>query len=246
MKKLIMISLFLVAATGLSLAQEDTAPQSIPLIGSIAPSFTAQSTQGTITFPEDYGRKWKILFSHPADYTPVCSSEILAMATMQQDFDKLGVKLAVVSTDALDKHYNWKKSLESVRYNGHEPVKINFPLIDDQNKSIARLYGMLHPESPSSRDVRGVFIIDPADKVEAVFFYPNNVGRNMDEIKRTVIALQTASDYSVLTPANWKPGEDVLLPYLKSVDEALVQSGKENPDFYSLTWYMWYKKLDVK
>lgn len=245
MKISVMLTLFLLAITGMNFAQ-DINQQPRLLIGDAVPSFTAESTQGTITFPVDYGRKWKILFSHPADFTPVCSSEILELAAEQKEFEKLGARIAVVSTDPLDKHYSWKKSLETVRYNGNEPVKINFPLIDDQSKSVARSYGMLRNENPSSKDVRGVFIINPHDKLEAVFFYPNNVGRNIAEIKRTLIALQTADTYTVLTPANWQPGAPVMVPYLNSTDEARVESENYNPNVYPLTWYMIFKQLDEK
>lgn len=185
----------------------------IPLIGSDAPSFTAHSTKGMISFPGDYLNKWKILVSHPRDYTPVCSSEILEMAQKQDDFEKLGVKLFVLSTDTLYQHQTWVKTLDTLKYKGREPVAIDFPLIDDNGKSISRKYGMLHPQTSTTQNVRGVFIIDPKDKIRAIFFYPMETGRNLDEIERTVIALQTSDKEHVLTPANWKPGEDVLLPY---------------------------------
>jgi len=186
----------------------------IPLIGSDAPSFTAHTTKGIISFPGDYHNKWKILVSHPRDYTPVCSSEILEMAQKQDDFEKLGVKLFVLSTDTLYQHQTWVKTLDTLKYKGRNPVAIDFPLIDDNGKSISRQYGMLHPQISTTQDVRGVFIIDPKDKIRAIFFYPMEVGRNLDEIERTVIALQTSDREHVLTPANWKPGEDVLLPYI--------------------------------
>lgn len=214
----------------------------MPLLGDVAPSFTAKSTEGTINFPEDYGRRWKILFSHPADYTSVCSSEIIELAEKQAEFENLGVSLFVVSTDTLEKHINWKKSLETVSYLGRDPVKIKFPLIDDANKSIALKYGMLQSETDNTKDVRGVFIINPDNKVAAIFFYPNNVGRNIDEIKRTVEALQIATLNMVLTPANWKPGDDVMVPYMHGIDDATVQSDNHDPDIYAVTWYMLFKK----
>lgn len=185
----------------------------IPSIGSDAPSFQAHSTKGFISFPGDYLNKWKILVSHPRDFTPVCSSELLEMAQKQDDFEKLGVKLFVVSTDTLFQHQTWVKTLDTLRYKQRTPVAINFPLIDDNNKYVSNLYGMIHPEVSSTRNVRGVFIIDPKDKIRAVFMYPMEIGRNLDEIERTVIALQTSDKENVLTPGNWKPGEDVFLPY---------------------------------
>jgi peroxiredoxin 2/4 len=216
----------------------------IPLIGENAPSFTAESTKGQITFPDDYGSKWKILFSHPADFTPVCSSEILELAQMQNDFDQLGVKIAVLSTDTLEQHISWKKSLETLTYKDREPVKINFPLIDDNTCYISKKYGMLHVPTSNDRDVRGVFIIDPKNKIRAIYFYPMEVGRNMDEVRRTVVALQTSDKEKVNTPANWKPGDDVIIPYAKSTGMTDNMSSERGNDIYEVSWYMFLKKLN--
>ena len=160
----------------------------IPLIGESAPSFTAESTNGLINFPDDYGRKWKILFSHPQDFTPVCSSEILELAYLQDEFDKLGVKIAVVSTDPVSMHEQWKKAMETINFNNRGTVKINFPIIDDENVAISKAYGMIHPETNSTRSVRGVFIIDPKNIIQALYFYPMNVGRSTDELLRMISA----------------------------------------------------------
>jgi len=234
--KLLLITLGLFLATA---AWSQTAEVThVPLIGETAPSFTAESTRGTIVFPDDYGRKWKILFSHPADFTPVCSTEILELASKKEDFDKLNTQLIVVSTDDLERHNSWKNSLETVDFNGKGLQKISFPLVDDHTKGIANAYGMIHPGSASSRDVRGVFIIDPKNKIRALFFYPTTTGRNMDEIIRTVEALQISDKQTVLTPVNWKPGDDVMVPTLNSS----VDKNKNDPDVYQLTWYMNYKK----
>jgi peroxiredoxin 2/4 len=216
----------------------------IPLIGETAPSFTAESTNGQITFPDDFGSNWKILFSHPADFTPVCSSEILELAQMQKDLNELGVKIAVLSTDTIHKHYSWKKSLETLRYKDRDPVKIKFPLIDDNSCYASKEYGMLHSPVSTVRDVRGVFIIDPRNKVRAIYFYPNEIGRDMNEIKRTVLALQTADKEKVLTPANWEPGDDVLIPYVKSASEAEDMGTAKDPDRYKISWYMLFKRLN--
>jgi len=210
--KIILTCVLVVSLSGLQ--AQDKANSSIPLIGSEAPVFTAESTKGLITFPGDYISKWKILFSHPRDFTAVCSSEILELAQKQDDFEKLNVKLFVLSTDTLSQHITWVNTLDTLTYKGRVPVAVKFPLIDDNNKSISKMYGMLHPLTSSSRDVRGVFIVDPKNKIRAIFFYPIEVGRNLDEIERTVIALQTSDRQNVLTPANWKPGEDVFLPYI--------------------------------
>jgi peroxiredoxin 2/4 len=220
-------------------AWSQTTRSQIPLIGDPAPAFTAESTTGTINFPADFGNQWKILLSHPADFTPVCSSEILEFAYAQKEFSKLHTQLVFVSTDDLDSHRSWLKSLESLNYLGRDPVKVDFPIVDDHTKAIANEYGMIHPGSGSTKDVRGVFIISPSDVVRALFFYPSTTGRNIEEIKRTLIALQTADKETVLTPANWQQGKDVLVPYLKSGDEAV---NLKNPDYYKVAWYMWFKK----
>jgi peroxiredoxin 2/4 len=219
----------------------------IPLIGEQAPSFTAESTNGTISFPSDYGRKWKVLFSHPQDFTPVCSTEILQLAHNQEEFDKLGVKIAVISTDPVETHKQWKKSLEELNLNNQGTVKINFPLIGDDNVVIAKQYGMIHPETNSTRSVRGVFVIDPDNVIQAIYFYPMNVGRNTDELLRTISALQTSAELStkasnVLTPANWSPGKDLLVSTPPKAQES--KAATDVPDgYYSPAWYLWFKKV---
>jgi len=223
------------------LAQEPPAAR-IPLIGETAPGFTAESTAGTLTFPNNNNSKWIILFSHPADFTAVCSTEILELAAMQEDFEKLNCRLMVISTDAVSSHIEWVKSLETIQYKGRNPVKIRFPLISDKNLEISRKYGMIHPDASTTRDVRGVFIIGPEEKIEGIFFYPMNVGRNLDEIKRTLIALQTSEKNNVLMPANWTPGEDVMLPSPKTSAEADKLLKNNTPDLYQVTWYMLFRK----
>jgi len=215
----------------------------IPLIGETAPAFTAESTNGKITFPDDYYGKWKILFSHPAAFTPVCTSELIELAQMQKDFEKLDTKLAVVSTEGINSYIAWKKSMEAMHYNDQETPKIEFPLISDNNLEISKKYGMIHSYSSTTRDIRGVFIIDPNEKIRAIFFYPMNVGRNMDEIKRTLMALQLADQKNILTPGNWKPGDEVLIPPPKTEADADNMSEKKDPDLHELAWYMWLKKV---
>ena len=212
----------------------------IPLIGESAPSFTAESTNGTINFPDDFGAKWKILFSHPQDFTPVCSTEILQLAKMQDEFDKLGIKLIVVSTDELETHIEWKKSIEDLKLKNEESVKIKFPIVDDNKRIIAKEYGMIHPASNTTRDVRGVFIIDPNNIIQAIYFYPFNVGRSTDELLRMVTALKTAASGNVLMPANWRAGNDVLVPIppkTNAYGKPVIPEG-----YYSPVWYLWFKK----
>lgn len=239
--KLISIVLgLLIVTSAWSQTESEITITRVPLIGETAPSFTAASTNGFITFPGDYAGKWKVLFSHPADFTPVCSTEILELATEYDDFRELNTQLVVVSTDDLENHRNWKKSLESLDYNGEGQQKIKFPIVDDHTKAIANAYGMIHPNTASSKDVRGVFIIDPSNKIRALFFYPLSTGRNIDEIKRAVVAMQVSDKEMVHTPANWEPGEDVMLRG-GNIGE---QATNKDPDIKELTWYMMFKKLD--
>jgi len=238
----IVIIVLLSLTTILSQEHKENKETRIPLLGELAPQFVAESTKGRITFPDDYELKWKILFSHPSDFTPVCSSEIIELAFMQNEFDKLEAKLIVVSTDGLESHIDWVKSLESIKYKGKPTPKINFPLVADKSLVISKKYGMIHSYTSTTRDVRGVFIIDPSDRIRAVFFYPFDIGRNIEEIKRTLIALQTTEKKNVLTPANWLPGQDYLLHAPKSILESEKLSKKNDPDLYSLDWYMWFQK----
>jgi peroxiredoxin (alkyl hydroperoxide reductase subunit C) len=174
------------------------------------------------------------------DFTPVCSTELIELANLQDEFEKLGVRLMVVSTDPLETHHQWKKALEQIEYKTYTRQKINFPIIDDSNLVIAKLYGMIHLESDNNRDVRGVFIIDPDNKIRAEFFYPQEVGRNLDELLRTIIALQTTEKHKVLTPANWRSGHDVLVPFpLKANMSAM---NKSSGDYYQFSWFLIFKK----
>jgi peroxiredoxin 2/4 len=211
----------------------------IPLIGDKAPSFTAESTNGKINFPEDFKGKWKILLSHPQDFTPVCTSELLEFAKLQKDFDNMGAQIVVVSTDLLTTHEQWKKSMEGLAYKESQPVKIEFPLVEDKDLVISKEYGMIHPASNTTRDVRGVFIIDPDNVIQAMYFYPMNVGRSTDELVRTLTALEKSKSDNVLTPANWKAGNDVLIKIPPATDP---NTSKVPDGYYNLSWYMWFKK----
>jgi len=216
----------------------------IPLIGEKAPAFTAESTKGEIIFPTDYGRNWKLLFSHPQDFTPVCSTEILELAYLQDEFDKLGVKIVVISTDPLETHVLWQKALESLSINDRKPVKIDFPLVDDESITVSKKYGMIHEKTNSTKSVRGVFIIDPDNIIQSIYFYPMNIGRNTDELIRTISALQTATAENVMTPVNWKPGNDLLLPHIPKSEKD--QQSASNPSYYSPAWFLLYKKANQK
>jgi len=242
MKDLTIVIVILISSI-LAYGQSEKAEGGPLLIGDTAPAFVATSTNGKVTFPDDYFARWKIIFSHPADFTPVCASEIMELASMQDEFDKLNTSILVVSTDGLNSHIEWLSSLETLTYKDVKIPKIKFPLIADEGLNISKQYGMLHPNSSSTKDIRGVFIINPENKIQAMFFYPLTVGRNLDEIKRTLIALQTHEKHNVLTPANWKPGDYVLIPSPGSMREAEKLKSKNDPDLHEVDWYMWLKKL---
>lgn len=214
----------------------------IPLLGDRAPEFTAKTTKGDINFPADYFAKWKILFSHPAAFTPVCTTELLELADLQDEFAKLNTELFVISTDGLNSHLEWIKSLESINYKSRGQLDIKFPIISDVGLEISKKYGMIHPNSNKTIDIRAVFIINPDDKISAIFYYPDNVGRNIDEILRTLIALQEVYKKDRLTPANWNPGDDMLLNSPVSEEEAKKMEAKKNSSMYSLAWYLWFIK----
>ncbi|WP_297095668.1 peroxiredoxin [uncultured Draconibacterium sp.] len=216
---------------------------SIPLIGDKAPSFTEKSTNGTLNFPEDFGTNWKILFSHPLDFTAVCTSELCGLARNQEKLDALGVKVAVVSIDELDRHLLWKEFMERVLSDENNATKIEYPIVADLSGEVSKKYGMLHHSINDKRDVRGVFIIDPDNIIQAISFYPMNVGRNMDEILRTVEALQLTQKENVLTPMNWQPGDDVLVPHKPYTSDELEQNPELKDQYYHKGEYMWFKKM---
>ena len=190
----------------------------IPLLGEQAPAFTGVSTKGTIHFPDDYGTNWKLILSHPWDFTPVSTSELLELAGLQDEFRELGVDIIVVSADELYLHHAWVEAMEKMRLRDRDPVKIQFPMIEDTSKVIAEKYGMLQDYPHSTRHVRGVYIVDPENKVRSVQFYPMEIGMNMQEIKRVINALQTADENDVIIPADWHPGDDVLLYHYDKKD----------------------------
>jgi len=215
----------------------------IPLIGSSAPSFTAETTNGTLRFPEDFGNNWKILFSHPQDFTPVCTSEIIELTRKLDRFEALGIKIAVISTDTKERHILWKNSMEEILRNGKQPSDIRFPLIDDSTTKISRLYGMIHHDASTTKNVRGVYYISPANVVEAFFFYPSTVGRNVEEILRTAQAVQEVHATKLYTPVNWQPGDDLLVPYFPYDTGKAADISRETDEYYFIGTSLWFKKL---
>ncbi len=219
----------------------------MPLIGDDAPSFTAVTTQGEITFPDDYKGKWVILFSHPADFTPVCTTEFITFASMQEEFRQMNTELIGLSIDSIYSHIAWLRRIEEkIEYKGMKNVEIKFPVIADLKMEVAKKYGMVQPNASTTQAVRAVFVIDPESKVRAIIYYPLSVGRNMQEIKRLVTALQKNDAEKVATPANWQPGEDVIIPVpnsMKAVKERLETTEEGR---YCLDWFLCMKKDSKK
>lgn len=201
----------------------------MPRIGDMAPSFEAITTQGKIKFPKDYKGKWVILFSHPADFTPVCTSEFMTFATMESEFNALNCQLVGLSIDGLYSHIAWLRTIkEKIEYKGMKDVEVKFPLIEDVSMEVATKYGMVMPGESNTKAVRAVFFIDPEGKIRAIIYYPLSLGRNFEELKRVVIALQTADKFSIATPADWQPGDDVIVPTAGSCGVAKERvEGKE-------------------
>ncbi len=223
--------------------QQQNETRNMPLIGDDAPAFKAQTTQGEINFPKDYKGKWVILFSHPADFTPVCTTEFMTFASMQEDFKKLNTELIGLSIDSLYAHIAWLRTIkEKIKFNGMEDVDVSFPVIEDLRMDVAKKYGMVQPNASNTQAVRAVFIIDPKAKVRAVIYYPLSNGRNMDEIKRLVQAMQKSDKESIATPANWQPGDDVIVPPPGSCGTAKERVESKEEGKYCLDWFMCFKK----
>nr|WP_319272468.1 redoxin domain-containing protein [uncultured Draconibacterium sp.] len=240
MKRVMFTLMAFVLAMGVAFAGD----YKIPLIGSKAPKFTANTTNGKMTFPNDFGNNWKILFSHPADFTPVCTSELLELAHLQPTFEKLGVKVAVISTDNLELHKMWKAHMEELDYKNRGPITIDFPIIEDVNGKSSQLYGMLHEPVSTDRDIRGVFIIDDKNIVRSVNFYPVEVGRNMSEYVRMVEAFKMVENEQVFTPANWEDGDDVIVPHFPYTKEELAVQPELKDQYYNVGDRMWFKRID--
>jgi alkyl hydroperoxide reductase subunit AhpC len=184
-------------------------------IGEIAPDFTQESTEGTIRFHDWIGDSWTVLFSHPKDFTPVCTTELGLAANLKQEFTKRGVKMLAVSVDDVNSHKGWIKDIEET-----QNAKMNYPILGDADRKVASLYGMIHPKANDTLTVRSVFFIDPKKKVRAIITYPASTGRNFQEILRVIDSLQLTDNYQVATPVNWKDGDDcVIVPSLQDPEE---------------------------
>ena len=183
-------------------------------LGDDAPDFTAETTEGTLNFYDYLGDGWGVLFSHPKDYTPVCTTELGEAARLKPEFDKRNVKIIGLSVDALDSHEGWAKDIEET-----QGTAVNFPMIADADKKVSDLYDMIHPNASDTFTVRSVYVVGPDKKVKLMITYPASTGRNFDEILRVVDSLQLTAKYSVATPVNWKDGDDcIIVPSLSNED----------------------------
>ena len=214
----------------------------MPLINDDAPAFKAVTTQGETNFPQDYKGKWVILFSHPADFTPVCTTEFMTFASMIQEFKDLNTELIGLSVDSLYAHIAWLRKIQELEWNGISKPEVTFPLIEDIKMDVARKYGMIQPGASTTQAVRSVFFIDPKSKIRAIIYYPLSLGRNFDEIKRVILALQKADADNCATPANWRPGDDVIVPTAGSCGTAKERVESKDPDMYCLDWFMCFRK----
>lgn len=215
----------------------------MPRIGDKAPTFKAVTTQGEINFPEDYKDSWVILFSHPADFTPVCTSEFMTFASMEQKFNDANCRLVGLSVDGLYSHIAWLRTIkEKIEYKGMKDIEVKFPLIEDITMEVAKKYGMIQPGESNTKAVRAVFFIDPKGIIRAIIYYPLSLGRNFDELYRALVAMQTADKFFIATPADWRPGDEVIVPTAGSC--GVAKERMENKDeMHCYDWFFCTKKI---
>ncbi len=214
----------------------------MPLLGDKAPSFTAVTTQGNINFPEDYEGKWVILFSHPADFTPVCTTEFMTFAHRAKEFEDLNTELIGLSVDSLYAHIAWLRKIKDIEWKGMKDLEIKFPLIEDIKMDVANKFGMIQPNQSGTQAVRAVFVIDPEGVIRTILYYPLSTGRNFDELIRIIKALQKADSDDCATPADWQPGDDVIIPPPGTCGTAKERVESKDEDMYCLDWFMCFKK----
>lgn len=217
----------------------------MPRIGDMAPEFKAVTTQGEINFPHDYKGSWVILFSHPADFTPVCTSEFMTFASMEDKFAQANCKLVGLSVDGLYSHIAWLRTIkEKIEFKGMKNVEVKFPLIEDITMEVAKKYGMIQPGESTTKAVRAVFFIDPKGVIRTIIYYPLSLGRNFEELYRALIALQTADEFGVSTPADWQPGDEVIVPTAGSCGTAKERMDSKASDIKCYDWFFCTKQID--
>jgi len=216
----------------------------MPRIGDPAPEFTAVTTQGEIHFPTDYKGKWVIFFSHPADFTPVCTTEFVTFASMQQQLAAYNTELLGLSVDGIASHLAWLQTIkDKITFRDHKNVDVTFPLIDDASKQIAQKYGMIMPGEDSTKAVRAVFFIDPKGIIRAIIYYPLILGRNSEELLRVIKALQTTDHFGVATPADWQPGDPVIVPIPENVSSMQERKDAHTKGTTCQDWFFCTKEL---
>ena len=213
----------------------------MPMIGDPAPEFRAMTTMGKVNFPQDYKGSWVVLFSHPADFTPVCTTEFIGFSKMAEEFAALNTKLIGLSIDSLHSHLAWSRSIENIDLEGNGPVKVKFPIIADISMEVAKKYGMLQTVA-KTQTIRAVFIVDPEGYIRTILYYPMSTGRNLPEIKRIIVALQKHDEDNVSTPANWQPGDNVIIGAPLTLEEAEARMADESEDLVKYDWYLTMKK----
>lgn len=222
---------------------EENEVVAMPRIGDKAPEFKAVTTQGDINFPSDYKGKWAILFSHPADFTPVCTSEFMTFAHMEKQFNEANCELIGLSIDGLYSHIAWLRTIkEKIEYKGMKDIEVTFPLIEDIKMDVAKKYGMIQPNEDSTKAVRAVFFVDPKGIIRAIIYYPLSLGRNFDELYRALIAMQAADEFGVATPADWRPGDDVIISPAGSCGTA--KERMDSKDLDCKDWFFCTKPID--
>jgi peroxiredoxin (alkyl hydroperoxide reductase subunit C) len=217
----------------------------MPRIGDKAPAFKAITTQGEIDFPAQYQGHWVILFSHPADFTPVCTSEFMTFASREREFEELDCKLVGLSVDGLYSHIAWLRTIrEKIEYKGMKDVEVKFPLIEDITMEVAHKYGMIQPGEATTKAVRAVFFIDPKGVIRTIIYYPLSIGRNFDELIRVVQALKAADAFGVACPADWRPGEDFIVPPAGSCGVAKDRMEGKQEGVTCKDWFFCTRKVD--
>ena len=230
---------------GVKMQEETTNKcEKLPLVGDAAPKFIANTTNGSMNFPDDYVGHWVILFSHPMDFTPVCTTEFISFQSMIHDFDELNTEIIGLSVGAIPSHLAWFRSIhDEINFRDWKNVDITFPVIADINLHVAKLYGMIHPNTSDTKTVRAVFIIDPKGIIRTILYYPQTTGRNLKEIKRILIALQTTDVFKVSTPADWEPGLPVVEPTPQTLQDMQKRINNHNKNLDVQSWYLTFKGL---
>lgn len=219
----------------------------MPLIGDMAPRFSANTTNGPINFPDDYRGHWIILFSHPMDFTPVCTTEFLSFQSMLNEFQELDTEIIGLSVGAISSHLAWFRSIhDEINFRDWKNVDITFPVIADIDLHISKLYGMIHPNTSDTKTVRAVFIIDPHGIIRTILYYPQTTGRNLIEIKRILIALQTTDAFKMSTPADWTPGMPLIEPAPQNMVDVKKRLKNNNKNINVQSWYLTFHDMDEK